>query len=105
MPRQFCTGSHTLVRELNRSIILNQLWIDPLSLADLAVRSRLNKTTVSSLVDELIDYGLVREPSPALSAGGRPAVQRVERTGTNGLFWTSSVNSTSADEAGTKPRF
>jgi hypothetical protein len=37
MPQQFHTGDQTLVRELNRSIILNQLRIgSPLSRADLA---------------------------------------------------------------------
>jgi hypothetical protein len=74
MARQFRTGNHALVRELNRSIILNQLRLGPLSRAELAVRSGLNKTTVSSLVDELITDQFVREVGFAASAGGRPAV-------------------------------
>ena len=38
------------------------------------MRSGLNKTTVSSLVDELIAHHFVREVGPGASAGGRPAV-------------------------------
>jgi len=75
MPRQFRTGDQTLVRELNRSIILNQLRIgSPLSRADLAAITGLNKTTVSSLMDELIEHDFVREIGPTTSAGGRPGV-------------------------------
>ncbi|MBF8256578.1 MAG: ROK family protein, partial [Anaerolineales bacterium] len=54
MPRQFRTGDQALVRQLNRSILLQRLWIgSPLSRADLAATTGLNKTTVSDLVDEL----------------------------------------------------
>lgn len=74
MSRPFRTGNQTLVRELNRSIILNQLRSRSLSRADLAVASGLNKTTVSSLVDELMASGFVKEMGPNASAGGRPAV-------------------------------
>jgi predicted transcriptional regulator len=75
MPQQFRTGDQTLVRELNRSIILNQLRIgSPLSRADLAAITGLNKTTVSSLVDELITNGFVREIGRNTSAGGRRVV-------------------------------
>ena len=74
MSRQFRTGNQALVRELNRSIILNQLRRRSLSRADLAVSTGLNKTTVSSLVDELIASGFVKEMGPNASAGGRPAV-------------------------------
>jgi len=75
MPRQFRTGDQTFVRELNRSIILNQLRIgSPLSRADLAALTGLNKTTVSSLVEELMAHGLAREIGRNASAGGRRAV-------------------------------
>lgn len=75
MSRQFRTGDHTLIRELNRSIILNQLRTgSPLSRADLAAITGLNKTTVSSLVEELLAHDFVREIGPNASAGGRPAV-------------------------------
>jgi glucokinase-like ROK family protein len=73
--RQFRTGDQALVRELNRSILLQELRVGPpLSRADLAAATGLNKTTVSKLVDELIADGLVREIGPVPSRGGRPAV-------------------------------
>ncbi len=74
MPRPFRTGDQTLVRELNRSIILNQLRTHSLSRADLAVITGLNKTTVSSLINELLAHSFVHEIGPNTSAGGRPAV-------------------------------
>jgi glucokinase-like ROK family protein len=73
--RQFRTGDQTLVRELNRSILLQRLRVrPPLSRADLAAATGLNKTTVSKLIDELIADGLVHEIGLVPSGGGRPAV-------------------------------
>src|SRR3989304_1840272 len=75
MPKKFRTGDQTLVRELNRAILLNLLRVhSPQSRADLAAAAGLNKTTVSSLVADMIDAQLVREIGHATSAGGRPAV-------------------------------
>src|SRR3974377_749656 len=74
MPRQIRTGDHGLVRELNLSIILNQLWANPRSRAELSAITGLNKTTVSSLASELIVHGFVREIHSSASASGRPAV-------------------------------
>ena len=74
MSRQFRTGNQALVRELNRSIILNRLRGRALSRADLAVMTGLNKTTVSSLIDELVACQFVKEIGPHASAGGRPGV-------------------------------
>ena len=75
MSRQFRTGDQTFVRELNRSILLERLWVgSPVSRADLAGSTGLNKTTVSSLVDGLISDGFVREIGLDASAGGRPGV-------------------------------
>jgi glucokinase-like ROK family protein len=75
MPKKFRTGDQTLVRELNRAILLNLLRVhSPQSRADLAAATGLNKTTVSSLVAELLTTGLAREIGQASSAGGRPAV-------------------------------
>jgi len=63
------------VREINLSIILNTLReAAPLSRAQLAARTGLNKTTVSSLVRELIDRQFVREIGYGRSGGGRPAM-------------------------------
>ncbi len=75
MARQFRTGDQALVRELNRSILLQRLRVGPpLSRADLAAATGLNKTTVSKLVDDLMADGLVREIGLVPSGGGRPAV-------------------------------
>lgn len=77
MAKSFRTGDQSLVRELNRSILLNLLRTHTQqSRADLAATTGLNKATVSSLIAELIESGLVREIGQATSAsaGGRPAV-------------------------------
>lgn len=75
MPKKFRTGDQSLVREINRAILLNLLRMNaPQSRADLAAATGLNKTTVSSLVADLLATGLVREIGQANSAGGRPAV-------------------------------
>jgi glucokinase-like ROK family protein len=75
MARKFRTGDQSLVRELNRSILLERLWVDsPLSRADMAATTGLNKTTVSNLIDSLISDGFVREIGLHASGGGRPGV-------------------------------
>jgi predicted NBD/HSP70 family sugar kinase len=75
MSPRFRTGDQSLVRELNRSIVLERLWVaSPLSRADLASATGLNKTTISNLVDELIAAGFVREAGRNASAGGRPGM-------------------------------
>jgi glucokinase-like ROK family protein len=54
------TGDQALVREINLSIILNTLRDhSPISRASLATVTGLNKTTVSSLVQQLMDRGFV----------------------------------------------
>ncbi len=56
MARQFRTGDQTLVRELNRSILLQRLRVNvPLSRADLAAATGLNKTTVISVMKRALD--------------------------------------------------
>lgn len=52
---------HSTVRRNNLSLVLRLLHNRALSRASLATRTGLNKATVSSLVGELIDRGLVRE--------------------------------------------
>lgn len=69
------TGDQLLVREINLSIILNTLRIaGPLSRATLASKTGLNKTTVSSLVSELVAGGFLRERGYRGSNGGRPGM-------------------------------
>ena len=73
--KRYRTGDQALVREINLSIILNCLReTSPLSRAQLAEITGLNKTTVSSLVRELIARQFVREIGFDLSGGGRPPV-------------------------------
>jgi glucokinase-like ROK family protein len=73
--KRYRTGDQALVREINLSIILNCLReTSPLSRAQLAKITGLNKTTVSSLVRELIARQFVREIGFDSSGSGRPAV-------------------------------
>ncbi len=67
------TGDQSLVRQINLSVIMHQLRKNaPVSRAALAQTTGLNKTTVSSLVHELIQRKFVREvgyESPGRGAG------------------------------------
>jgi len=73
--KRYRTGDQALVREINLSIILNCLReTSPLSRAQLAEITGLNKTTVSSLVRELIARQFVREIGFDSSGSRRPAV-------------------------------
>jgi glucokinase-like ROK family protein len=59
---RYRTGDQALVRQINLSVILHHLRENaPISRAALAEITGLNKTTVSSLVEELIDRQFVRE--------------------------------------------
>jgi glucokinase-like ROK family protein len=74
MPRRYRTGDQALVREINLSTVMRCLHDgEPLSRAQLAGLTGLNKTTVSSLIEELLGRGLVREAGQVASGGGRPA--------------------------------
>ncbi|TLS38570.1 ROK family transcriptional regulator [Pseudalkalibacillus caeni] len=60
------------MKSLNRSIILNKIRTDgPISRADIAKATTLTPPTVSSIVKELIDSGLIAESSQGESSGGR----------------------------------
>jgi glucokinase-like ROK family protein len=68
------TGDQALVREINLSVIMNHLRTNaPISRAALAETTGLNKTTVSSLVNELIERQFVQEIGLASPSAGRPA--------------------------------
>jgi glucokinase-like ROK family protein len=74
LQRRYRTGDQTFVREMNLSTVVRYLQeAAPLSRAGLASMTGLNKTTVSSLVEDLIDRGLIHETGLDTSAGGRPA--------------------------------
>lgn len=74
MGQTYRRGDQALVREINLSTVLRCLKDRaPLSRAGLSALTGLNKTTVSSLVEELLDRGLITELGLDNSAGGRPA--------------------------------
>lgn len=68
------TVDQAFLREANLSSVLRLLHTEaPLSRAQLATRTGLNKSTVSSLVDELLDRKLVHETGMNSIGTGRPA--------------------------------
>jgi len=69
------TGDQALVKEINTSIVLETIIRDqPISRASISLLTGLNKGTVSSLVQELIERHLVFETGTGLSSGGRKPV-------------------------------
>jgi predicted NBD/HSP70 family sugar kinase len=60
------------IRDINRQIVLNYVReLGPISRADIARETALQRSTVSLIVDELTDHGLIEEVSGE-STGGRP---------------------------------
>ncbi len=85
------TGDQALVREINLSLIMNHLrQYAPISRATLAEMTGLNKTTVSSLVNELMENDFVHEVGFDTSGVGRPAVL-LELSPTAGCILTSEI--------------
>lgn len=74
----------THLREHNLSSILHALATasEPTSRAVLAKQTRLTKPTVSKLIEELIDSGLVQEGEPLSGGTGRPMVPLRPASGT-----------------------
>jgi predicted ArsR family transcriptional regulator len=73
-PGRYRIGNQALMREMNLSAIMHHLREHaPMSRAALAEMTGLNKTTVSSLVSELIEHQFVRELGLTLAGSGRPA--------------------------------
>src|SRR3954471_14722230 len=70
-------ADHNVMREVNRSLVLALVKEGgPVSRASIARSTTLAKPTVSTIVDELISDGLVREIGPGTTAtnGGRPPI-------------------------------
>lgn len=69
-------ADQSLVKQLNSALILNLLLKDsPQSRANLAQQTGLNRSTISSLVGDLIDQGLIREVGlEEAGSRGRPGV-------------------------------
>lgn len=69
------TGDQALIKRINTAIVLEFILRGaPLSRAQISERSGLNKATVSSLVQDLIDNSLVKEIGRGESSGGRKPV-------------------------------
>jgi glucokinase-like ROK family protein len=69
------TGNQEKVRKVNKSIILNMLRLHaPISRAQVANLTGLNRGTVSNIVNVLIEEGLVFEDEQKGSGIGRPAI-------------------------------
>lgn len=69
------TGDQALIKRINTAIVLECILRGaPLSRAQISEQSGLNKATVSSLVQDLIDGSLVREIGTGQSSGGRKPV-------------------------------
>jgi len=69
------TADQLLVKQINKSIVLNIIRKKGnISRAEIAHITGLNKSTVSFLVDELINEGFVKEEGPGESKGGRKPI-------------------------------
>lgn len=69
------TFNQHVVKKENKSLVLHVIKENaPISRAEVAVKTGLNKGTVSSLVTELIEEDLLLESGPGLSSGGRRPV-------------------------------
>jgi len=76
MAAKIRSADYSLMREMNIALILECLHREaPLSRARLAQITGLNKTTVSSLVKELLEARFVREQGLDSGDKGRPAIQ------------------------------
>lgn len=69
------TANQKLVRKLNNNIIIEVLRKEaPVSRANLSSITGLNRSTVSSIIDELLEGGWVRETSYQTNKIGRPGL-------------------------------
>ncbi|HEY9152240.1 MAG TPA: ROK family protein, partial [Anaerolineales bacterium] len=72
--KSFNTADQAFVREVNLSSVLRLIHNEaPLSRARLAAETGLNKSTVSSLVEDLLDRNLIHETGMNSTGTGRPA--------------------------------
>lgn len=69
------TWNQHVVKKENKSLVLETiLEFSPISRADIAKQTGLNKGTVSSLVNELLEEQLIYESGSGVSSGGRRPV-------------------------------
>lgn len=69
------TWNQQVVKKNNKALVFQMIMEqEPISRADIAQISGLNKTTVSTFVTELIEEDLIFESGPGVSSGGRRPV-------------------------------
>ena len=69
------TWNHHVVKKGNKSLVLDKIkYNSPISRASVASQVGLNKGTVSSLVNDLLEEHLIYESGPGESSGGRRPV-------------------------------
>jgi N-acetylglucosamine repressor len=83
-------GTFQLMKSVNKSIILNKIrTAEPISRAQIAKETSLTPPTVSSIVKELLEEGLVRESQLGESSGGRkPTMLHIN----SGAFYVIGVD-------------
>ncbi|MCK0470331.1 ROK family transcriptional regulator [Halalkalibacter sp. APA_J-10(15)] len=75
MTRTHITGSFQLMKSLNRSVILTIIReYGPISRADIAKQTKLTPPTVTNIVSELLESGIVKESAIGKSKGGRKPI-------------------------------
>lgn len=68
-------SDQALVREFNTSVVMDYMRLyAPISRAELAVRTGLNRSTITLIINELIDRGFVQETALQDSKIGRPGM-------------------------------
>jgi predicted NBD/HSP70 family sugar kinase len=82
LKRAQAARSHT-IRNINRQIVLNYVRErEPISRAEIARETALQRSTISTIVDELQAEGLVEEIGAGVSTGGRrPTLLRLRAVG------------------------
>ena len=69
------TADQESIRKVNASLVLNALRLHaPISRAELATITRLNRSTITNIVNSLIDDGLILEKEAMESKIGRPGI-------------------------------
>jgi len=78
---------HNTIRDINRQIVLNYVRErEPISRAEIARETDLQRSTISTIVDELTSEGLIEEIGEGESTGGRrPTMLRLRTAGPIGV--------------------
>ena len=76
-----------MIRDINRQIVLNYVRErEPISRAEIARETELQRSTISVIVDSLTEEGLIEEVAEGESTGGRrPTLLRLRKAGAMAL--------------------